>query len=129
MVEHKPWVGSDYENGVNGQKIAVIGFSSYSENVDYENFTIDLIQSCVSGPTEDFDGDLASFNAVPRYFGFPDKKEFWPKVMFFNFLPGIVGGPSQKFEGGSPEQLSGGATRVPRLLAKYKPSKAFVFST
>jgi len=129
-MEHEPWIGAEYENGggLGGQKIAVVGHSHYSDNLDFPSFTKDLIESCISGPSEDFDGDMASFNVVPNYFGFQDRRLFWSKVIFFNFLPTIVGRASQKFEAGTPGQIQAGTARLLRILNQERPSKVFVFS-
>ena len=129
-MEHSPWIGSEYEHGkgINGQKIAVVGHSHYGPNSDFPSYTVDLIQSCLSGATEDFDGDMGTFNSVPGYFGFRSKHDFWPKVIFFNFLPNLVGTADHKFGYGTDEQIKAGAERLVRIFENYNPTKAFVFS-
>ncbi len=86
-MEHVPWIGAEYSNGsgIEGQKIAIVGFSHYSDNLDSATYTKDLIKSCISSPSEDFNGDMGSFNVVPSYFSFHNKSMFWPKVCSLTF--------------------------------------------
>lgn len=129
-MEHDPWVGRLYKDGIGigRQRIAVIGHSHYGDNADFQNYAIGLIESCIHGGNEDFDGNMASFTPVPSYFGFENARDFWPRVIFFNFLPTLIGGSQDKFGYGSAEQIKSGCDRLLRILGKHEPSKVFVFS-
>lgn len=130
-MEHDPWIGKDYQDkvGIGGQCIAVIGHSHYGNKPDFPGYTTGAISSCVHGGNEDFDGSMATFDAVPGYFGFNDARDFWPKVIFLNFLPTLVGTSEEKFGYGSDEQIKAGVHRLLRIFQNYKPTKAFVFSS
>ncbi len=129
-MEHTPWIGKEYKDGtgISGQKIAVIGHSHHSSNADFSSFMVDFVKSCIFEPTEDFNGDMATFNAIPSYFGFDDRRQFWPKVMFFNFLPNLVGSSENKFGFGENVQVKAGAERLLRIFRNHRPLKAFIFS-
>lgn len=130
-MEHDPWIGDQYINndGIGGQCIAVVGHSHHGNKPDFQGYTTGFMGSCVYGRTEEFDGDMATFNAVPGYFGFDKACDFWPKVIFFNFLPTLFGTSEEKFGYGGGEQIKVGADRLLRIFKEYKPAKAFVFSS
>ncbi len=47
-IYFKPWIGSDYENGVNGKKIMVLGHCHYcNDGSDDENFTINIMKGYI----------------------------------------------------------------------------------
>jgi len=124
-MEHIEWCPKGYnEGGLSGQRIAIAGHSHSSDGSDHVDATCECLTNVISG-----DWSIAFFNAIPRYFGFDDQSAFWSNVMFFNFLPTMVGTRDEKFGYGRPDQLNAGRTRVLRLLDEHRPDKMFVFST
>lgn len=51
QVEHAACVGSDYMAGVNGQRIAIVGYSHWNEKgeVDTVDATTECIRRAISG--------------------------------------------------------------------------------
>lgn len=129
MIVHSPWVGDSYKLGIQGKRVCVIGFSHHTEGQDHSAFTEDLlIQINGYSPDPYNNAGLSFFINIRNYFGFRRHQEFWPNVMFFNFLPNVVGASSNRYGPGSAGQLEIAAERVLRLFQDYKPEKAFLFS-
>jgi len=127
MIEHTPWVGSAYEQGLDGQKIAIVGYSHWLSDgePDSPNVTIDVISRVVSGEYD----DIAFFRLVREYFGNDDASEFWKKVMFMNFVPEAIGTGDDRYESASgPDQIRG-QQRFLKLMKEHSPDKILVFTT
>lgn len=120
-VEHTPWVGAEFREGLNGCRIALIGHSHHGED-DHADYTIECFENTMGGWRNGF------FTVLPRYFGFEENATFWPRVMFFNFIPNVVGDSDNRFAAGTPEQWTAGRERTERLLREYDVEKAFVFT-
>ena len=121
QIEHTPWLPENAD-GIQGQKVAVVGYSHYVGGQDSITLTIDVVQSVVNGEKFRF------FQAIQGYFGFPDDPGFWNRVLFFNFLPNAVGTKSEKYKLGTPEQIQHGKDRFLRIIDAEKPDKVFVFA-
>ncbi len=129
MIEHKPWEGSDYSTSpIKGQQVAIVGYSHWLEDgwPDNDDATIDCIRKVMSGSGEVKTASF--FTPVRNYFGYPDHKTFWPKVMFFNYLPSCVGGADKRFKSGTPEQRKRAEARFLRLTKDKRPQKVLVFT-
>jgi len=123
IIEHKPWEGPNYkEGGINGQRIAIVLHSHHGDN-DTDNFTLETISDVISGRES-----YKDLNLIRDYFGFQDSADFWNRVVFFNYLPDCVGTDEKRYEYGTKDQIKRAKERFPRLLAKYRPQKVFVFS-
>lgn len=122
MIEHKPWIGSNYEEGIDGERIAIVGHSHYGD-ADDELLTCTILQ----GVIEDNEA-LGFFTSIRTYFGYLSHAEFWNRVMFFNYLPRCVGTASERFAVGSAEQIEVAKSRFVRLLKDEHPAKVFVFT-
>ena len=127
MIEHKPWKGPKRELGIDGQRVAIVGYSHYrnAKDADNEQFTICVVRNVLSGQQR---GD-SLFAAIPGYFGFKDRIEFWKRVWFFNFIPECIGTDEEKYATGSPDQIKRAGERFRRILQKERIQKAFVFTT
>jgi hypothetical protein len=126
-IVHDPWLPTNTGGiGRRQQYIAIVGYSHYvkSRDVDCKSLTNDLVRDVISGKRR-----LAFFTKVQSYFGFDNPKDFWPRVLFFNFLPGCIGKSKDKYGNGSDNQHSLAKDRVLRILAREKPDKVFVFTT
>jgi hypothetical protein len=123
MIEHKPWRGLNYESGINGQRVAIVGHSHHSNENDTENLTLDVISDIVSKQQS-----YKFFDQIRDYFGFQDSADFWKRVMFFNYLPDSVGTDDERYKFGTEEQFERGKERFWRILMDYRPQKVFVFS-
>lgn len=123
-IEHQPWVGKEYSDGLDGQRIAIIGFSHHraEDESDTTSFTFDVMQEVIDRDP------YAFFRQVRQYFDAKAVETFWNRVLFFNFLPDCVGSDNQRYGDGTPEQLQRGKQRVLKLFAEHRPHKAFIFS-
>ncbi|AMK16831.1 MULTISPECIES: hypothetical protein [unclassified Sphingobium] len=125
MIEHRVWCPAGYQqSGIAGQRIAIAGHSHTSDEPDNAAMTENCLKKVISGEYP----NLQFFNRVPGYFGCDDRAGFWNSVLFFNFVPSIVGARSEWNNNGTKEQNEAGRARVQRILDKYKPDKLFVFT-
>src|SRR5208282_1060949 len=130
MAEHTPWKGSNYNSkrsDLGAQRVAVVGWShSLDEGwKDGEDATQDCIRKLM-------DGDLRTnslFGPVRDCFGYNIHKDFWPEVMFFNFLPDCVGDRDKKYKDGTSEQRKRGEARFLCLIKDYRPNKIVIFQS
>ena len=97
MVEHGPWVGGEYQlEGLNGQRIAIVGYSHWYEEggKDDADVTTDVVAKVVRG--EDSYEKIRFFVEIRDYFGYGCHQDFWPRVLFFNYLSECIGtGPDR----------------------------------
>ena len=126
LIEHLAHVGSDYRSGFNGQRVAVVGYSHWlgEEEEETANCTRLCVQQVVCGKWR-----IRFFSQIKSYFGYERHEQFWRKVLFFNYLPNCVGGASQRFHNGTPEQISHAQERFLRLISTGRPHKIFVFTS
>jgi hypothetical protein len=126
MIEHDPWVATR-SGGIGEQSIAIVGYSHHLREAtrDHRRLTNIIVRDVIAGKQR---GD-SFFPRVPTYFGYADSADFWPRVMFFNFLPCAIGTRSDKYKTGSPLQLECARERFCRILREHKPQRVFVFTT
>jgi hypothetical protein len=125
MIEHDWWEGPQYEAGINGQKIAIIGHSHHSAeddtpDTDTNTGTVDCIRKVISG-----EWSFSFFSSIRNYLGYERHSDLWNRVIFMNFLPERVSGIHDP---GTEEQIERGRTRFLRMLAERKPDKVLVFT-
>ena len=126
LKEQDNWRGPLYEEGIDGQRVACVGFSHWSDEPSHEDplKTKNDIENVISGAY-----DSAPYWAhFPRYFGHRTRADFWSRVVFFNSLPSIVGDGSQRYSAGTAEQQNGAQERLIRIVEKERPQKLFIFS-
>lgn len=123
QIEHQPWLPTNDE-GIEGQKIAVIGYSHYVDGPDRTSTTTDVLKAVVQGSYRS-----QFFENIQDYFGFGSDASFWNKVIFFNFLPDAIGPKSEKYAIGTPLQLKRGRDRFIRIMDAERPEKVFVFTS
>lgn len=124
-IEHEPWIGRNYADGIEGQRLLIAGFShygSYSDGHAGAEFTNYVMRTWA------LKGQIPFFNHIASYFGFASGCAFWDRVAFANTLGTSVGEDIYSF--GTEEQRDAVQHRVLRLLAQMPlpPQKAIVFS-
>jgi hypothetical protein len=124
VIEHAAWVGSDYRLGLGGQRVAIVGWSHFGDEGDEDVGTIGCVNRVISGEWK-----IRVFTQIRDYFGYNDHGSFWPRVMFFNYLPSLVGGPEERFGDGTPEQRCKAKERFKRLIRENAPAKVLVFTS
>jgi hypothetical protein len=127
MIEHEPWRGRNRKSGIEGQRIAIIGYSHHRnpKHVDHDQFTNYVLRNVLSGRQK---GD-SLFATVPGYFGYEDRAKLWNRVWFFNFIPECIGTSDKMYAAGTSDQNERARKRFERILRKEKPNKVFVFTT
>lgn len=123
-VRFLPWVGKNYQAGLNGLRTLVLGESHYHGGVNPEinsrpNFTIECIQEQVDGEfTFAFWTKIAT-TMIGRKPTLEDKQQFWNSVAFYNYVQDSVGsGPRI-----APQSESWEKSEVPfeEVLENLKP--------
>jgi hypothetical protein len=127
-MTHTPWRGDSYQDGINGQRIAIVGYSHWLDDgeVDSADATVDTIRKVINKELG-FER-ISFFVQIRNYFGFETHEAFWNRVLFFNFLPECVGGPEKRYDSGTEEQIGRGRERFRRILDEYRPHKVLVFT-
>ena len=122
MIEHVPWRGDLYADGVRGEQVAICGYSHYSNHGDHDDLTRHIVSDVVSGAAS-----YSFFTSIARAFGH-DNASFWPRVVFFNCVPAIVGTSEDKFAASSTAENERARRRLLRVLAEHRPTRLLVFS-
>jgi hypothetical protein len=128
MISHNAWVRRrEFQDGINGQRIAIIGHSHHddpngSNEPDDDANTERTLEHMLSGHP---DWQFRFFDRVLAFFDYNTHAEFWPRVLFMNFLPQRVAGI---YDNGTPDQQQRGRDRFLKVMAEHKPDKIFVFS-
>jgi len=124
MIEHQPWVGPRYKDGINEQRIAILGHSHHAsgpeDDPDSDSATIDCMRHIIAG-----EWSFKFFNEIQKYFGFDSDPDLWNRVVFMNYLPERV---EKLRDGGTTDQLDRANKRFLKMLAERKPQKVFVFT-
>ena len=123
MIEPDPWRGRLYRDGINGCRIAIIGYSHHGD--DYQEnhkITIETVQDWLR---KKFPNSF--FPYVEGYFD--EGRDLWNHVMFFNYLARPFT-DSRKFASGSNSQIKDAQARFLRIMQEDdRPCKALVFTS
>jgi hypothetical protein len=124
-IEHRPWIGPEYDRaGIGGQRVCIVGYSHWlgSPEADASDTTEEVVRNVITGYWQ-----IAFFTQIRNYFG-QDTQNFWNHVMFFNYLPEGIGGPDARFNPGTKAQIDRANDRFLRILAGKQPHKVMVFT-
>lgn len=124
-VEHKPFKGGDYEQGINGKRIAVVGYSfwhdgEYPDSEDWGAFTLSKVLSGAWKPR--------FYSTIRNSFGFNNHTEFWNRVLFFNYVPTMIGTGAERFATATDEEATVANARFSRIIDEHRPDLVFVFT-
>lgn len=122
MVTHKPWIGKNYEQGIGGQKLLLLGFSHWTDE-DHDDFTVEEVEQWAAG-----DEPKPFGPRLRGYFGDLTPAEFWNSVAFMNVLPSAVGTGEERYGDGTPEQRGRAADRLTEVMREHGPDKVLVFT-
>lgn len=140
-VRFRPWVGPDYEKGVRGKKIMILGHCHYcKDGSDGEEFTIKIIEGYIrwiqqGHPLErDEKGRIKdlwtrTYRAFAKAFlGYESDEDevsmFWNRVLFYNYVQVSVPSADSKPTAEDYHQAEIGFRTV---LAQYEPDIIFVW--
>jgi hypothetical protein len=129
MVEHTPWVGEEYNAGIEGQRLAIVGYSHWlgEGEKDSSDCTRTVI-SKVIGAEEEFD-HIPFFVQIRNYFNFASHSDFWNRVLFFNYISECIGAREERYETATPDQIERAKVRFLRIIQERLPHKVLVFTT
>ncbi len=125
-VQHRPHVGRDYEQGISGRRVAIMGFSHHDDDLstDSAGATEECLAKVIAGehPETQF------FRQISSYFG-DDKDQFWSRVLFFNFLPRAVDRAGRgRYRDGTFDEVQVARERFLEIVHQHKPDMLFVLS-
>lgn len=122
--QHRPWCPVGYANGIKRQRIAICGHSHKSDEGCHPGLTNEILQRVVAG-----EDSSPFFAKIMTSFGYKSPRHFWPKVLFFNFIPTSVDPVHRRWEAGATAgQISQARARFLHLLDEHRPQKVLVFS-
>lgn len=124
-MEHKPWIGSNFKEGIKGKKIGILGNSHWlsDHEVDREDASIDVVTKVMSQ-----EYNIAFFNQIRDYFGFRSHEDFWQSVMFMNYAPHSIGTSDKRFDHMTSAMAEMAKVRLGQIISSHSPEKVFVFS-
>jgi hypothetical protein len=102
LARWEPWVGHDYENnGIDGRRLLIIGESHYvgsrqefAEIRASRTFTQEVVERQWTTASWSYFTKIAKAVTGEEE---PDKRTFWNKVAFYNYVQDIVGtGPRER---------------------------------
>lgn len=117
-----PWVGTHYANGINGQRLLVLGESHYSEDPRnaYPRLTRDIVGRVVAGERFPFFtklGSVIQMSTKPTAFS-------WQAVLFYNFVQQLVGAHAR--DRPTEAMWAGGFEPLTAVLTEHQPSAVLV---
>lgn len=126
-IVHLPWVGNQYKSGINGKRIAIVGYSHWKGNDDPDEDNEDVTKVVLDKVLEGKYSNITFYNKIQSYFG-RESVDFWNNVLFFNFIPNYIGLAEKRHAEGSDAQVEIGKQRFYDILQKYQPHSVFIFS-
>jgi hypothetical protein len=129
MVEHIPWVGEEYQTGIERQRIAIVGYSHWMDEgeEDSADCTLTVIRKVIAAE-EKFD-QTRFFVQIRNYFNFASHSDFWNRVLFFNYIPECIGTSEERYKDATPNQVERAQVRFLRMVQERLPHKVLVFTT
>lgn len=125
MIEHRYWLNeAQYTQGIrDGIRLAIVGYSHWDEEPDTADKTVETIAAlCAERRSATF------FTRIRNFLGAESHSDFWPRVLFFNFIPSYVGDGAKRFANASKAQYAAAEPRFLRILDEHKPDVVLVFS-
>lgn len=145
-INFNPWVGKNYEQGINGHKVLVLGESHYctpvenrhcegricnQKNVqDCLHFTIDVIDSFVHNYSgEKYEQTFLCFErqVTNKELSQSEREQFWNSLMFYNYLQYALEGPGLEPSPTQWKMWAQSEEAFEELLQKYMPDKIIVW--
>lgn len=126
-IIHNPWVGNKYKYGIDGNKIAIVGYSHWKGNEDPEVDNVDATIKDMEIISNGGRSNIQFFFKIRRYFNH-QSSDFWNSVLFFNFIPNYIGAAEDRHAQGTAAQIDSGKQRFYDILHEHLPHKIFVFS-
>jgi hypothetical protein len=129
-VVFQPWVGENYDKGINGKKVLILGESQYFDKreVDYPNFTIDLVERYIAyaskgGKSKKWMPTWTKYAKLWRESSeLKSKSDFWRSVVYYNYCQKFV---SKNRKSPCPDNWGSGKIPLLEVLEEFKPDLVF----
>jgi hypothetical protein len=124
-IEHSPFKGAAYEQGIKDKKIAIVGYSHWHDGqaADHDGLSVFTVEKVIKG-----EWSPRFFGAIRNSFDFNSHKEFWNRVLFFNYVPTIIGTGAERFGTATDDEATVANARFERIVDEYRPDVVFVFT-
>lgn len=129
-VKFLPWVGKNYEKGINGKKILVLGESHYGseERTDITNDVVSRFLKYHKGEGE-FEFWMNTNTKFAKTFnnGEMSKEEiveFWESIVFYNYVQTLMSEPRQS---PTSEQFENSKEAFYEVIEQYQPDLIVVW--
>lgn len=128
-IRFEPWVGSEYEQGLDGLRVVLMGESHYDRDGvgTKASFTRDVVETFAIGPQRHaFFTKAANLIVGAHEHTDETRRAFWNRVAFYNYIQRIVGAepsaqPTQEMWQEAPAAFQA-------MLAQLKPHCVVVLS-
>ncbi len=108
---------------IRGKQLAIVGYSHHLDDDYRSEFTQELLVDVSENRRH-----IAFFTRISSYFGLSNQ-EFWPHVIYFNFLPGRIGDKDDKYKTAPADVHEAARRRVLSILSDNEIERILVFST
>lgn len=132
-VQFRPFKGKDYERGINGKKVLILGESHHhncekagdccnhlttSKRIErHRRLTCEEVEWWKQNPAK-----TPLSHALPKLFGLP-RYEFWDHVSFYNYVQSFVAAPRRR---PNDEQFKESAKAFQEVLNHLRPDRILV---
>lgn len=125
MTTIRPWVGSNYQEGVRGRRVLLLGESNYDKakvrETDYSNIVCENVQDCaINGRVRFFTktAKLVLTAAGRERVSRGDIVDLWQRVLFTNYVPTVFTSDRMR---PNEDDWSLGRPVLLRVLEMHKP--------
>ena len=125
-----PWVGTDYRQGINGQRIMALGESHYCAHPEeaVPNLTIQIIQDLLD-PLSGHEGYKNTYTKFERALAgkalsAEEKQIWWNKVLFYNYVQTPISGARIA---PTDAEFQSSEKAFFEVLAQYRPDRILVW--
>lgn len=129
-VVFQPWVGENYEKGINGKKVMILGESHYGEsgkdNLGFTNWVVNHYLDYLKGKIKSsgWMGNWSKYTNVWKSVVGGKKSDFWHSIMFYNYVQEFI---VDSRISPSNAQFETSETAFFQVLNKYQPDLVFVW--
>ena len=128
--EFKPWVGRNYQTGINGNRVMVLGESHYCavQSDAHPNMTTEIISDLLDKNSE-HEGYKNTYTKFERALaGKPlsttEKEELWNRVIFYNYVQCPI---SEARKAPTNQEFDASEQPFFDILEKYQPDNVLVW--
>lgn len=130
QVKQKPWVGRNYQQGIRGKKVMVLGESHYADHPCDENFTTEIIADHFLNPDDPHEGWKNTYTKFERalaghILSQDEREELWNSLLFYNYIQEPLDDARIK---PTASQYEEGKIPFLEVLEEYQPNGVIVWS-